>query len=216
MLLNTIGIPASRPGRSVATLLAFLATLSLACWIGYGHDPHLADENHLMENIQSVALLLACLVHGWRASKLDKKSVGFILHAGLSLLMYSFLLRELEIREFDAPGSQFWAWTEHIVRGIGWSCWVIYLVAFASRIRRIWAMRWQLLAAPVIITALCAAVLMASGWPFDKKKFESISEQDSGFIEELLEMNAYIILLVGSASASLREVREVREGEERQ
>lgn len=208
MLLNTIGIPASRPGPHVATLLAFLATLSLACWVGYRADPHLADENHLMENIQSVALLLACLVHGWRASKLDKKSVGFMLHAGLSLLMYSFLLRELEIREFDAPGSHFWAWTEHILRGIGWSCWVIYLVAFASRIRRIWALRWQLLATPVIITALCAAVLMASGWPFDKKKFESISEQDSGFMEELLEMNAYIILLVGSASASLFEVRE--------
>ncbi|WP_426077756.1 hypothetical protein [Janthinobacterium sp. PSPC3-1] len=207
MFLNTIGIPASRPARHVAALLAFLATLSLACWVGYGADPHLADENHLMENIQSVALLLACLVHGWRASKLDKKSVGFILHAGLSLLMYSFLLRELEIREFDAPGSHFWAWTEHILRGIGWSCWVIYLVAFASRIRRIWALRWQLLATPVIITALCAAVLMASGWPFDKKKFESISEQDSGFMEELLEMNAYIVLLVGSASASLRETR---------
>ena len=211
MLLNTIGIPASRPGPHVATLLAFLATLSLACWVGYGIDPHLADENHLMENIQSVALLLACLVHGWRASKLDKKSVGFMLHAGLSLLMYSFLLRELEIREFDAPGSHFWAWTEHIVRGIGWSCWLIYLVAFASRIRRIWALRWQLLATPVIITALCAAVLMASGWPFDKKKFESISEQDSGFMEELLEMNAYIILLAGSASASLREVSESEE-----
>lgn len=211
MLLNTIGIPASRPGPHVATLLAFLATLSLACWVGYGVDPHLADENHLMENIQSVALLLACLVHGWRASKLDKKSVGFMLHAGLSLLMYSFLLRELEIREFDAPGSHFWAWTEHIVRGIGWSCWLIYLVAFASRIRRIWALRWQLLATPVIITALCAAVLMASGWPFDKKKFHSISEQDSGFIEELLEINAYIILFVGSASASLREVSDSEE-----
>ena len=211
MLLNTIGIPASRPGRSVATLLGFLATLSLACWVGYGVDPHLADENHFMENIQAVALLLACLVHGWRASKLDKKSVGFILHAGLSLLMYSFFLREVVIRDFGAPGNQFWPWTEHILRGIGWSCWVIYLVAFASRFQRIWALRWQLLATPVIITALCGAVLMASGWPFDKKKFHSISEQDSGFIEELLEINAYIILFVGSASASLREVSESEE-----
>jgi len=116
MLINTLGIPASRPGRSVAVLIGFLATLSLACWVGYGHDPHLADENHLMENIQAVALLLACLVHGWRASKLDKKSVGFILHAGLSLLMYSFFLREVVIRDFGAPGNQFWPWTEHILR----------------------------------------------------------------------------------------------------
>jgi len=52
---------------------------------------------------------------------------------------------------------------------------------------------------------------MASGWPFDKKKFHAISEQDSGFIEELLEINAYIILFVGSASASLREVSESEE-----
>ncbi|OBV39894.1 hypothetical protein [Janthinobacterium psychrotolerans] len=211
MLINTLGIPASRPGRSVAALLGFLATLSLACWVGYGHDPHLADENQLMENIQSVALLLAFLVHGWRASKLDKKSVGFMLHAGLSLLMYSFLLREVVFRDFGAPGNQFWPWAEHVLRGIGWSCWVIYLVTFASRIRGIWALRWQLLATPVIITALCGAVLMASGWPFDKKKFDSLSAQDSGFMEELLEMNAYIILLVGSASASLREVRESEE-----
>ena len=125
--------------------------------------------------------------------------------------MYSFFLREVVIRDFGAAGNQFWPWTEHVLRGIGWSCWVIYLVAFASRFKRIWAMRWQLLATPVIITALCAAVLMASGWPFDKKKFDSISEQDSGFIEELLEINAYIILFVGSASASLREERESEE-----
>ena len=207
MVLKIISIPASRLGRSVATLLGFLTTLSLACWVGYGVDPHLADENHLMENIQAVALLLACLVHGWRASKLDKKSVGFMLHAGLSLLMYSFLLRELEIREFDAPGQHFWTWTEHIVRGIGWSLWVVYLVVFATRIRQIWAQRRALLATPVIITALCAAVLMASGWPFDKQKFASVSEPMSAFMEEVLEMNAYLILFVGSASASLRETR---------
>lgn len=211
MLINTLGIPASHRAPRVAILLGFLAPLSLACWIGYGQDPHLADENHLMENIEAVALLLACLAHGWRASKLDRKSVGFLLHAGLSLLMYSCLLRELVIRDFGVPGTQFWPWTEHVLRGIGWSCWVIYLVAFASRVKRIWALRRQLLATPVIITAVCAAVLMASGWPFDKKKFESLSAQDSGFMEELLEMNAYLILFFGSASASLREESDSEE-----
>ena len=208
MQLSSIGIPASRPGRSVTVLLAVLAVLSAACWLVFRYvDPHFADENHFMENLQALALLAACLVHGWRASKLDKKSVGFMLHAGLSLLMYSCLLRELEIREFDAPGQHVWAWTEHTVRAIGWSLWVVYLVVFATRIRQIWAQRRALLATPVIITALCAAVLMASGWPFDKQKFTSVPEPISAFMEEVLEMNAYLILFVGSASASLRETR---------
>lgn len=210
MILDTIGIPASRPGRKIAIWAVSLVLMSIACWIGFHFDPHLADENHLMENSQALALLLACLIHGWRASKLERSSVAFLLHSGLSLLMYSFFLRELEIREFDAPGQHFWAWTEHTVRAIGWSLWVVYLVVFATRIRRVWAARRALLATPVVLCALCAAVFMAAGWPFDKEKFASVSPENSAFMEEVLELNGYLILLAGSASASLQEEEKRR------
>lgn len=205
MNLEMIGIPASKPGRQIALWAVSLVLMSIACWIGFQFDPHLADENHLMENSQALTLLLACLVHGWRASKFERSSVAFLLHSGLSLLMYSFLLRELEIREFDAAGQHFWAWTERTVRGIGWSLWVVYLVLFATRIRRVWAARHALLATPVVLCAFCAAVFMAAGWPFDKEKFSSVSPANSAFMEEILELNGYLILLAGSASATLQE-----------
>jgi uncharacterized YccA/Bax inhibitor family protein len=203
MTLQTIGIARNGAGRSVSILLAALMLMSLACWSGWLADPHLSDENHLMENVQALALMLAWLVHGWRAWHADKTSVAFTLHAGLSLLSYSFLLRELDISELDAPGAVAWTWTEHILRGIGWACWVFFFIHAFRRIGRIWMLRWQLLATPLMIATLCGGFLMAAAWPFDKKKFEALPESTSEFIEELLELNAYIILFVASASDAL-------------
>lgn len=205
-MMNTLtmfGVPRQNANRSVAALLAIMLAMSLACWFGWRADPHLSDENHFMENTQAVFLALAWLVHGWRASKVDRRSVEFTFHIGLSLLMYSFLLRELDISEMDAPGSQVFTWTEHILRGIGWTCWVLFLVRFFRQIKQVLARRWALLATPVMIVTLCGAVLMAAGWPFDKKVFHSLPEPTSEFIEELLEINAYLLLFVGAMSDSL-------------
>jgi hypothetical protein len=206
MKLHTLGIARADAGRSVSILLAALLLLSLACWRGWLVDPHLSDENHLMENVQALALMLAWFVHGWRAWHTDRTKVSFTLHAGLSLLSYSFLLRELDISEFDAPGELAWTWTEHLLRGIGWTCWVFFLIHFFGRVKRIWTLRWQLLANPLMIATLCGAVLMVAAWPFDKKKFDALPESTSEFIEELLELNAYIILFVASASDALPAV----------
>lgn len=203
MNIGLMGIPRVAPARSVAALLGVLLAVSIACGIRWHYDPYVAAENHLMENTQAVLLMLAWLVHGWRAAKMDRSSVTFTFHIGLSLLMYSFLLRELDISEMDAPGAYVMTWAEHILRGIGWTCWLLFFVKFFSQIKQIFSRRWQLIGTPVMIVTLCGAVLMSAGWPFDKKKFPELAESTSEFIEELLELNAYMLLFVGSMSDTL-------------
>lgn len=203
MNIGLLGIPRQAPARSVAVLIAILVTVTIGCCIRWHFDPYVAAENHLMENTQAVFLMLAWWMHGWRAAKMDRSSVSFIFHIGLSLLMYSFLLRELDISEMDAPGEHILTWTEHILRGIGWTCWVLYFVKFFAHFKAIFAQRWKLMATPVMIFTLCGAVLMSAGWPFDKKKFAALSEETSEFIEESLELNAYIVLFVASMSDTL-------------
>lgn len=206
MNIGLLGIPRSGPGRHIGGLIAVLVAVSVACFVGWRSDPHLADENHAMENAQAGLLMLAWLVHGWRAARLDRASVSFTFHIGLSLLMYSFLLRELDINELDAPGTHVFTWVEHLLRGIGWTCWILFALRFCRQIRPIFARRWQLIATPVMVVSLCGAVLMVAGWPFDKKKFHALPEPTSEFIEELLELNAYILLCSGALSASLVEI----------
>lgn len=205
MNLSTFGLPRHGAGPRIATLLIILAIMSVGCWIAWQYDSHFADENHFMENTQAICLCLAWWVHGWRAWQMDRSRVAFTFHIGLSLLMYSFLLRELDISEIDAPGEIAWSWTEHILRGIGWTFWVLFFIHFFRRFGRVWRLRWQIIATPVMLATLCGAVLMSAGWPFDKKKFDSLSEDTSQFIEESLELNAYVFLLVASASATLQD-----------
>jgi hypothetical protein len=197
------GIPRQAPARNILLTVGIMLLMSVGCLWLWQSDAHVADENHLMENTQAVLLALAWWVHGWRASRMERSSVSFTLHIGLSLLMYSFLLRELEISAFDAPGSQFWTWTEHILRGIGWTCWAFFFVRFFRQIKAIFALRWTILATPLMIVTLCGAVFMASGWPFDKQKFKSLPEATSEFMEELVELNGYFLLLTGAFSAAL-------------
>ena len=208
MYIALLGVPRRAAGRSLTTLIGVMLAMSIACLLIWHVDDHVADENHLMENTQAVFLALAWWVHGWRAWQMKRSSVSFTLHIGLSLLMYSFLLRELDISEFDAPGAMFWTWTEHILRAIGWTCWVLFFVHFFRRIKPILAHSWRILATPLMALTLCGAVLMAAGWPFDKKKFDSIPEDTSQFIEELLELNAYLLLLTGSMSEALSDPAE--------
>jgi hypothetical protein len=205
MDLSTFGLPRHGAGPRITILLVILGLMSVACWLGWRVDVHLSDENHLMENTQAVCLCLAWWVHGWRAWHTDRSKVAYTFHIGLSLLMYSFMLRELDISEIDATGEIAWTWTEHILRGIGWTCWVFFFIHFFRRFGRIWRLRWKIMATPVMIATLVGGVLMSCGWPFDKKKFDSLSEDTSQFIEELLELNAYVFLLVASASDSLQE-----------
>ena len=100
----------SNAGVASAVLLSMLA--SIALWTVF---PDIDDENHLLEWLQALFLALACSVHGVRAwQEPDRQSLRFLMHAGLSALLFGFLLRELDIDQFGTAPA--WAQAEKALR----------------------------------------------------------------------------------------------------
>lgn len=191
------------PGSQPAVLALSIACVSLCAWIGFHYDPLIAEENHLLENAQVGALALAGIVHGTRAWRQRRRSLGFLLHAGLAMLMYTFLLRELDIRELDPAGAHFWHMVEHVLRYGGVALWLVLLAYGVPSIKQLFKLRVQVFLLPVMLQTLCAGVFLIAGWPFDKEKFESLPEPVSRLIEETLELDGYLILLAASTAASV-------------
>lgn len=190
-------------GRSLPMVLGTMLVLTVLSCIGWSLDPLFAEENHPIELLQGILLLLACLVHGERALRLEKSSVSFLIHAGLAILMYSFFLRETDIREMDADGAHLWHWVEHAARAIGVVLWLAYFLHAALRLKRVFAQRLAILKLPVIWMALLGGVFLVAGWPFDKEVFHAFMPQEiSRLIEEVLELNAYLLLFAGSLADS--------------
>lgn len=187
------------PGRSLPVLLLSMLGLTVLSSIGWSLDPLFAEENHPIELTQGTLLLLACVLHGWRAARLDKISVAFLLHAGLAILMYSFFLRETDIREIDADGAHFWHWVEHGARGLAGACWAIFFLLALRCLKPLWRQRYALLSSPVLVLTMLGGVLLVAGWPFDKEIFHHfIPQAVSRLIEELLELNAYLLLFAAA------------------
>jgi hypothetical protein len=196
--------PAS-PGRNPAVLLTGLAVVTALCYAGWQMNADFAEENNVMEWGQALFLLLACVVQGTRTLRYGRDTLGFVIHAGLTLLMYSFLVRELDMREWDDAGSHAWRWVEHVARFIGWSLWVVMLGLVALRAGRLLRAARRIAALPVLWYVALAGVLMVSGWPFDKEAFSGLAHDTSRFIEEALELNAYILLFCAALADSWPE-----------
>lgn len=194
------------PGRSIFVLLLSMLALTVLSCIGWSLDPLFAEENQPIELLQGTLLLLACVLHGWRAVRLDKTSVAFLLHAGLAILMYSFFLRETDIREIDADGAYLWHWVEHGARGLAGVCWAIFLLLALRCLKLLWRQRYVLLSSPVLVLTMLGGVLLVAGWPFDKEVFHNfIAQAVSRLIEEILELNAYLLLFAASTGEGPRQ-----------
>lgn len=191
----------SAPAANWWTLAAAVALASLSAAIGFQYEPHIVDEDGVLENLQVLLLVMAVVLHGLRAARQPRESLGFLIHAGLSVLSCAFLLRELDIREWDAGDGLLWHRVERVARVTG----VILLTVFAlyvlPRMKQIFALRMRILRLPVILQALCAAVLLVSGWPFDNGNFDTWGLL-AKLVEETFETNGYLVLMACSAALS--------------
>ena len=153
-----------------------------------------AGDHYLLELYQYSFLVLICSLSMRRAWRFAKISLNhnFVLNAGLALLTYSFLLRELDIDKFGA--SPAWAIFEKALRLTGVTLWLIFLMFVIPRRRQLWAKRAIIFTMPMVIMAILSGFFLLASWPFDKKVFSTISYFTSQFIEEMLELNGYIVL----------------------
>ncbi len=159
-----------------------------------------AQENHLLELAQCAFLMLACGVCSMRAWRLAKTSLNlnFLLHAGLALLSYSFILREVDIDRLGTAPA--WASFEQGLRLFGVTLWLALLIFVAPRVRQLWARRAIMFKKPMVILAMMGGTFLLASWPFDKQVFAVLPYLTSQFIEELLELNGCMVLFFSSLS----------------
>jgi hypothetical protein len=186
------------PGRNPIVLAAALLVtnlFALSLWTS-GHLQ--VQENNFLELAQCVFLALICGVSSVRAWHRAKTSLDlkFLLHAGLALLSYSFLLREVDVDQIGVAPA--WGQLEQALRLFGAALWCGLLIFMALRIRALWSQRAIMLKMPMVVLAALSGVLLLAGWPFDKQVFSVLPSLTSEFIEEMLEVNGFMVLFFGS------------------
>jgi hypothetical protein len=178
-----------------AGLLLASNLLALALWQGGLLQ---AEENQFLELAQGGFLALVCCVCSVRAWGLatTSRTLQFLLHAGLALLSYSFLLREVDIDRLGfGPG---WAQLELVLRLSGVVLWLALLIFVVPRVTALWAQRVIMFKMPMVLLAMLGGALLVASWPFDKQIFPVLSYATSQFIEEMLEFNGCMVLFFGS------------------
>jgi len=151
---------------------------------------HLHDENHLFENLQ--AILLGC---GVLVSSLLLRSTtdldGFV-WAGLGLLCFSFLLRELDVEQLPLPALLQAASTGSGRTALLGSLWLAFGGAFLLRQRDKWQFIRRFAASPVFSCLSLALLLLVGSALMDK---ELLPFAHPRLLEELFEINAYAFML---------------------
>lgn len=191
----------SNVGVASAVLLSMLA--SIALWTVF---PNIDDENHLLEWLQALFLALACTVHGVRAwQEPDRQSLRFLMHAGLSALLFGFLLRELDIDQFGTAPA--WAQVEKALRVVELLILIRVLIFFAPRARKVFSLAPQIFSMRITILTAIGGLLMVAGWPFDKKVFHGMPDAYALLGEEVFELGAYLLLFLASLSDTTAAAR---------
>jgi hypothetical protein len=198
MTISTLRTHRYSPSRNPMVLAGVLLLMNLFALSLWRSGLLQAEENHFLELCQCVLLMLVCGLCSARAWRLAKTSLdlNFLLHAGLALLSYSFLLREVDIDQLGAAPA--WAQLEQGLRLFGVGLWLVLLIFVIPRVRQLWAQRAIMFKKPMVVLAMLGGVLLVASWPFDKQVFSVLPYLTSQFIEELLELNGYMFLFFGA------------------
>lgn len=184
----------SRSNGALFATMLLVTVGQIGLWLVF---PAIDNENHLLECLQALFLALACIVHGQKAwTEPDRDSLRFLIHAGLSALMFGFLLRELEIREM----GQSYAWNvlEKTLRVLELLVLLRLLVFFVPRARAVFAHVRTIFGMRVTIITLIGGLFMVAGWPFDKKVIHALPEMVSELLEEVFELDGYLLLFLAA------------------
>ena len=188
------------------TVFAALVTnlVVIASIIASGkHDIH--AENALFENIQAVCLIFAAILYA--ASSLRNRSTERVEFVGLALLCFSFSLREIDIELIGLP--QF---IEQFLTGDGrtatllvlWSCYFAFLLRQPVELSVLIKRQFD--------TGLSRYLLMSAGLLLTGALFDRglITPYHPRLFEELLEVNAYLLLFIPAAKSIIAMVRKPR------
>jgi hypothetical protein len=203
-MLSTLRTHRYSPGRNWFSLAFSLLLIDVTASIFLYNESTVADYNHFLEMMQASVLLLAVGMHGERALRVSRSSNDFLVHAALMWLCCAFLLREIDIDRLGADPAWTWAWVwlERGLRAIALALLLVLLMVVTLKIRQVFAARVAILSTPIVVLTMAGGVFLVAGWPFDKNMFPFLSSGISAFIEELLELNGYLLVLAGSLASA--------------
>lgn len=190
-------------------LILLLLVINTVFWnIAYHHQWITAAENSLMENFQILVLSIAAIIFAVLAF-INKEKTLRIFYSVFSFLNISFMLREMDFEGMDVFPVFHWASSGIgfiILMLIGW--FTLALLILSVR-KKFWTLvkKWAKSAAG--ITMIAAGGLLFLSIHLDKKVFR-MSRATAQFWEELIEINAFL-LIIASALICLMAGRFIRD-----
>jgi hypothetical protein len=156
--------------------------------------PEIVREDHLVEWAQVGMLLVASGIHCRAFRAIARNEADYWIHAGLSLLTFSFAIREMEIDQWN---EKYGSLVEVSIRAVNVLLWTAFAVSVMNGRSHIRSNRGQFLGHPVLrISGLGLAVYVLGGL-FDKHVF-ALSRETDLFLEELAEFGASYFLLMAA------------------
>jgi hypothetical protein len=186
------------------TVFAALVTnlVVIASVIASGkHDIH--AENALFENIQAVCLIFAAILYA--ASSLRNRSTERVEFVGLALLCFSFSLREIDFELIGLPRL-----IEQLLIGNGrtasllvlWSGYLAFLLRQPVNLSELIHRQFD---SGLSRYLFVSAGLLLTGALIDRGLF---TPDHPRLFEELLEVNAYALLVIPAAKSIVTSVRK--------
>lgn len=179
-------------------LTLMLTGLSCALLILWLFNPDIAQENNLIETSQSVFLSFSVLLHvyTYQINAQRNNTLENYLQTGLIIFCVAVLLREIDIDRWGNSGL--WNQLELLLRGVTVISVLIYGYLILGKIHRLLNSWRTIIQQPMIRITMLGGIAYSAGWFFDKNIF-LLSAGSSLFIEELLELNATALFVIGAA-----------------
>jgi hypothetical protein len=155
-------------------------------------------ENGGMENAQAMAIFLSLIL--FALSAIRQQFSERVFFSGLILLCFSFLLRELDMEDLGLTPMVTWLTSgvgRNLVVSLLWFFYLLFIFIYPSglgRVFRVWAKSLE------GRTMILAGIFLVLARPFDKELFPMLSST-ARFVEELLELNGYMLIWISSFSS---------------
>lgn len=187
-------------GIAVATTVVIAANVSVVIVSITQNNTNLHAENALLENIQATFLAMAALGYLFlRPRSPGERNV----YLGVALLSFSFVLRELDLDRMNVPllARTLGSGPGRVVLLSG--LWILLSAhAWRSISAKVQFLR-QFLGSQLFLVLLAAFCLLLLGAMMDKNIF---SMTQARLAEELLETNAYLLLVLPLLFKSVRAI----------
>ena len=175
-------------------LIPLLVTLSVFSYFVFSKEVYsLYDEGHLMENLQVAFIFISGVLFLLETLSVNKPYTWYTL--SLSLLAYSFLLRELDVENFQLPEMMIALGSgtgRNIMLAIGWVGSIMYFFlhwqAFKNTL-------WSFFKSSSGQFLLLAALSLFIGALFDR---QIVILEHAVFFEEATEIAGYYFMILAA------------------